>query len=190
MSPRQTSKKSKNNRKNSNANLKKKVVSPTESNENITVNPVQSNSIENSRSSNNKKSQPVENKNTPPAENKTSQPIENIMAPPVDILTQMNGITPSTLDTKPVVYEITTTYKTELIECTVDPDTGDIIEVITEIYVTDAMNLKKPEQKVTEPLQGSAESVSNSVPPVQDLDLDEILKQLNMGTEICKELLK
>jgi len=125
-----------------------------------------------------------------PIENILNQPIENILNPPVDILTQMNGITTSTLDTTPASYEITTTYKTELIECTVDPDTGDIIEVITEIYVTDAMNLKKPEQKVTEPLQNSNEPVSNPAAPVQDLDLDEILKQLNMGTEICKELLK
>jgi len=75
-------------------------------------------------------------------------------------------------------YDVTTTYKTEIVESSVDPETGDIIEVITEVFITDTMTLNKQEDYFG--------SISNST---QDLALEEVLEQLNMGTEICKELL-
>jgi len=194
MSPRANSKKSKNNRKGSNASLKKKIssptnVSPTGSNE-ILFNSVQSNSKENvnNLSMATNKAVPFEN----PFDNKTSKPVENKVTQTVEALTKKNDT--SVVDTNPVIYEITTTYKTEVIECTVDPETGDIIEVITEIYVTDAMNLKKPEEKAIESIHNSIESIVMNpvtVPSVQDtdLDLDDILNQLSMGTKICEEIL-
>jgi len=134
------------------------------------------------------KAVPFEN----PFDNKTSKPVENKVTQTVEALTKKNDT--SVVDTNPVIYEITTTYKTEVIECTVDPETGDIIEVITEIYVTDAMNLKKPEEKAIESIHNSIESIVMNpvtVPSVQDtdLDLDDILNQLSMGTKICEEIL-
>jgi len=152
MSPRPSTKKSRNNRKGSNASLKKKIssptnVSPTGSSE-VLFNSVQSNSKENVNNlsmATNKAvpfENPFDNKTSKPVEKKVTPPIENKVTQTVETLTKKNDT--SIVDTKPVIYEITTTYKTEVIECTVDPETGDIIEVITEIYVTDAMNLKKP----------------------------------------------
>ncbi|KAL6620989.1 hypothetical protein LY90DRAFT_500326 [Neocallimastix californiae] len=133
---------------------KKKSVSPNHSSESIVSVKAQSNSIEK-----------IHNDSKSASQNS----LENLDMKINDIIS----------DKKPASYEITTTYKTELVDCTVDPNSGDIIEVLTEIFVTDTMNLKKQESDIKE----STDNLTAS------LDLDDVLKQLNFGTEICKELL-
>ncbi|ORX50777.1 hypothetical protein BCR36DRAFT_583357 [Piromyces finnis] len=162
---RQTNKKSKNSkRKGSNSNLKQKIISPTQSTENVVSSSVQSNSIEN-----------VQNLYSSIINPETLDIINPETLDNFDNLTKLNTMPQND---KPASYEITTTYKTEIIESSIDPETGDIIEVITEVYVTDTMVLSKQEEEFT--------LIS---PSTQDLALEEVLKQLNMGTEICKELL-
>ncbi|OUM57653.1 hypothetical protein PIROE2DRAFT_17290 [Piromyces sp. E2] len=102
--------------------------------------------------------------------------IDNTINP--NSLTNLSKLSTMSLTGKPALYDVTTTYTTNIVESSVDPETGDIIEVITEITVTDTMTLSKQEDYFG--------SINSST---QDLALEEVLKQLNMGTEICKELL-
>lgn len=164
MSPK-NKKSNKNNKKNgSNSSLKKNIVSPTQSDENIAPAP-----------------------GPMPAQSNSVESMHNLEKDLKDILGDINLETTNTstneVDKTPASYDITTTYKTEIIECTVDPDSGDIVEVVTEVYVTDEISLNKEtskEDQLKKPVV---------MEPVEEFDLDDILKQLNMGTEICKELL-
>ncbi|KAG4099996.1 hypothetical protein H8356DRAFT_1075763 [Neocallimastix lanati (nom. inval.)] len=140
---------------------KKKTISPTNSSESIISNKPQTNSIEN-----------VHKDSKAGSQNSLGS------------LNKMNDIyNPS--DEKSSVYDITTTYKTEVVECTVDPETGETIEVITEVYVTDTINLNKKE----DPVKDNIIKDTLSTDELENFDVEEVLKQLNMGTEICKELL-
>jgi len=162
MAPR-NSKKSKNNKKNSSMNnLKKKSISPNQSTENVVLNSVQSNSTENI------------NNIIKDSKSGDQNSLENI-SNNIDLMLNNSN---NSIDKKPSNYEITTTYKTELVECTVDTETGDIIEVITEIYVTDSINLNKNNQ-----------SIYSTSANEEELSLEDVLNQLNYGTELCKELL-